>query len=214
MPDFPVDSASKLFKPCAEIENFRRRDDGQLIAPLICRQAHDASQDDSGIRRGVRGLAAGIDHFLRVFQKLWNIDTHHGTGHHAEIGKGGVASANARHAHEDFAEFIPLGDALHLRTRIGDGDEPVADFFFADFRFHAVEKVLLVDVWFQSASGFAGDDADRAVEVYFFFDGFNLGGIGGIQDVELGVARDFAERHSKNFGTQAGAAHSQQQACR
>ena len=71
-----------------------------------------------------------------------------------------------------------LGDALHLRSGVRDSDEPVANLFFAHFRFHSIEKVLLVNVRFERASRFARDDADRAIEVYFFFDGFDLCGIG------------------------------------
>ena len=45
----------------------------------------------------------------------------------------------------------------------------------------------------------------------FAFDGFDLRGIGGVQNVQFRVACDFAERHAQNFRTQAGAAHAQQQ---
>ena len=148
---------------------------------------------------------------MRVFQKLGDVDAHHGGRHHAEIGKRRVASADAWNAHEDLSELVSLGDALHFRAGIGDGDEAVADFFFADLGFHAIEKILLVDVGFERAARFAGNDADRAAEVHALFEGFNLRGIRGIQDVKVRIARGLAEGHAKDFGTEAGAAHAEQQ---
>src|SRR5260370_6680601 len=66
-------------------------------------------------------------------------------GNLAEVRKGGVAAANARHAVEDVAEFIGCGDLLHFGAGIGDGDEAVAGFLRADLLLDLLEKVLLVD---------------------------------------------------------------------
>ena len=53
-------------------------------------------------------------------------------GHHAKVGEGRVASAYAGNAEEDFAELITLRHLLHLGAGIGDGDEMLSGFVFAD----------------------------------------------------------------------------------
>ena len=70
---------------------------------------------------------------------------------------------------KNFAEFIALGDCLHFRAGIGDGDEAIADFRLAHFFFYALEEILLVDVGLEGAAGFTGDDANGAGEIDFGF---------------------------------------------
>ena len=164
-----------------------------------------------GLASAGESSAAGLDHFRGVGEEFGNVDAHDGGGNHAEIGERGVAAADAGDARKNFAKFVALGDFLHFRAGIGDGDEAIADFRVAHFFFYALEEILLVDVGLEGAAGFAGDDADGAGEIDFAFDGFDLRGIGGIEDVQLRVAVDFSKRHAQNFRTQAGAAHAEQQ---
>ena len=67
----------------------------------------------------------------------------HRGGHHAEIRKRGITSADAGQAEEDVAEVIGFGDLLHLRAGIGDGDETVAGFVCADVCFTRSKKYCL-----------------------------------------------------------------------
>src|SRR6266436_3099578 len=87
----------------------------------------------------------------------------------------------------------------------------IANFFFAHLGFHALEKVLLVNVGLERAARFAGNDADGALEDHFRFDGFDLRRVGGIENVQLGKTLDLPECHAQNFGTEAGTAHAQQE---
>ena len=86
--------------------------------------------------------------------------------------------------------------------------------FSPTFGSYAIEKILLVDVGFERAAGFAGDDADGAAEVDVLFEGFDLRGIGGIEHVQFRIASDFAEGQAQDLRTKAGAAHSKQAAHR
>ena len=51
---------------------------------------------------------------------------------HAEIRERGIAAADAGHAEENVAEVVALRHFLHLRTRIGDGDEAACRLLHAD----------------------------------------------------------------------------------
>ncbi len=126
------------------------------------------------------------------------------------MGKRGVAAADARDAEEDAAEFVVLRDLLQFGARISDGDEAIADFSGADLGSDALEEILLEDVGFEGAAGFARDDAERLAEVEYLFDGLDLHGVGGIEDVQFGEPGDFAKGHAQDFGAKAGAAHAKQ----
>ena len=51
------------------------------------------------------------------------VEPHRRGRHHAEIRQHGVAAADRRVAVEDVAEVVALGDLLHVRAGVGDGDE-------------------------------------------------------------------------------------------
>ncbi len=53
---------------------------------------------------------------------------------------------------KDVAELISLCDLLKRRSRIGNGNELIASFAFANYLLHAFEKVLLENVWLESAA--------------------------------------------------------------
>ncbi len=108
-------------------------------------------------------------------------------------------------------ELVGFRDLLHFGAGIGDGHEAVAGFLRTNLLPDLLEKILLVDVWFERAPGFAGDDADRAFEIDLGLDGFDLRGVSGIQHVQRGETLDLAKSHAQNFRAEAGPAHAQQQ---
>src|SRR5215813_14764913 len=147
---------------------------------------------------------------MRGLEEFGNVQPHHGSRNHTEIRKGGVAAADARDAGENLPEFIVLGHLLHFRTGIGYGDEMATDFTCANFRFDAFEKVLLEDIWLERATGFARNDAKRLLQVELFLDGFDLRGIGRIEDVHFRKTRNLPERHAENFRAETRTAHAKQ----
>src|SRR4029077_1632033 len=161
----------------------------------------------------VRGdsSAAGLHHFLSVLEEFRDVEAHDRRGNHPEIGQRGIASANAGHAEENVPELVGFGDLLHFGAGIGNSDEAVAGFLRTNLLLDLLEKILLVDIGLKRAPGFAGDDANRALEIDSGLDGFDLRGVRGIQHVQRGKALDLPESHAQNFRAKAGAAHAQQQ---
>jgi hypothetical protein len=51
---------------------------------------------------------------------------------------------------------------LHLRTWIGNRNETIPCFLFTDDFLDPCEEILFVNVGFERAAGFAGDDEQRA----------------------------------------------------
>ena len=102
---------------------------------------------------------------LRALQKFLDIESHQRRGHHAEVRKRRIASADAGQPEEDVAEVVALGDLLHLRAGIGDGDEAAAGFVRADSLLHALKEILLEDVGLERAARFAGNDEQRLRQI-------------------------------------------------
>src|SRR5438270_2967146 len=99
-------------------------------------------------------------------------------------------------------EVVVFGYLLHLRAGIGDGDEPAAGFICSHRLLNTLKEVLLKDVWFEGASGFAGNNKQRRGEINFLFERSDLGGIGGIENVQARKSINVPERHGQNFGTE------------
>ena len=76
---------------------------------------------------------------------------------------------------------------------------------------HALEEVLLVDVGFERAAGFAGNDKERFGEVDLFFDAPDLRRIGRVEYVQAREAGRLREGQRQHFRTKAGSAHAEQQ---
>src|SRR5579862_973834 len=209
--DFSRGFGNELLEPGAEIEDAGRSDDGDFVAAVIGGDAENGAKKDAGVFVRCSARAAGFGHFQRALEEFGEVHTHSGSGDHTEIGESRVAAADAGYAGEDFPEMVGFGDLLHFGTGVGDGNEAAANEFFADGLFYACKKVLFEDIGFQRAAGFAGNDTEGFLEVELFLQRFNLNGIGGIQNVQFGEARDFAESHAQNFGAEAGAAHAEQE---
>ena len=76
---------------------------------------------------------------------------------------------------------------------------------------HALEEILLVDVGFECAAGFAGNDKERFGEVNLFFDASDLRRIGRVEYVQAREARGLRIGQREHFRTKAGSAHAKQQ---
>ena len=91
---------------------------------------------------------------------------------------------------------IGLRHLLHLRPRIGDRDEVAAHFHCTENLLRALKEVLFEDVRFESATRLAGYDKQRFRYVNLMFKRFYLGGIGGVEHMQIGKVGDPAERHA------------------
>src|SRR5260370_1766012 len=99
---------------------------------------------------------------------------------------------------------------LHLRTRLGTRNEAMPGFFFSDDCLDPCEEILFVNVGFEGAAGFAGDDEQRALQVDLGFNGFDLRGISGVEDMQLGKSFDLAEGNPQDFRAKARTSHAEQ----
>ena len=125
----------------------RRRDDRHFVAAELARgDAEDRAEHDAGVLLDGHRRHAGTHHLLGPVQELGHVHAHDGGRNQAEVGEHRVAAADVRPAEKDLPKTVALGDLLHLRARIGDGDEPAARFLRADELLDAVEEVLLEDV--------------------------------------------------------------------
>src|ERR1019366_4235123 len=106
----------------------------------------------------------------------------------AEVRERGIASADGWQSIKDVAEAVALGDQLHLRAGICDRDKAAARLVFIFIRahglLHALEEILLVDVRFKRAAGFAGDDEERLGEINLLLDALDLRRIGRVEYVQ------------------------------
>ncbi len=99
---------------------------------------------------------------------------------------------------------------MHFRARVGDGDEAAAGFVGANSLLHALEEILLIDVGFERAAGFAGNDEEGLGEIDFLFDGADLCRVGGIENVQAREARSLREGELRAPRAKAGTAHAEQ----
>jgi len=56
----------------------------------------------------------------------------------------------------------------------------------------------------------AGHDEERVLQIDLCFGGFDLRGIGGVEDVQLGKSFDLAEREPQDFRAKARTSHAEQ----
>ena len=174
----------QLFQPGAEAVDPGRRDDRHLVAPeLRPGDAQDRAQHDAGVLLDRHARHAGVHHRARSVQELGHVDAHRRRRHQTEVRQHRVAPADVRPAEEDPPKMVRLRDVLHLRVRIGDGDETVAGLFVPDRLNDALVEVLLEDVGLQRRARLAGDDEQRPLDVDGVLRGLDLRRVGRVQDV-------------------------------
>ncbi len=168
------------------------------------------SQHRSGIFFHRHALSASAYHLRRAIEELLRIQSHHSGGHHAEIRKRRVASPDRRTAIENGAEAIGLGPLLHLRSGIGNGDEAAARLIGAHSLFGSLEEVLLEDVGFESAAGFARHQEQRPCDIDARLEVPDLRRVGRVEHMQLWVAGVGTESLGKYLGPEARATHAEQ----
>src|SRR6266480_4086294 len=94
---------------------------------------------------------------------------------------------------ENVSEVICFCYLLQLRSGIRDSDEMAASFIRAYSLLYALKEVLFENIWFQRTSRFAGYDEQRIRKIHFLLECLDLRGIGGIKNVQFGIARNRAE---------------------
>ncbi len=204
----------QLFEPRAEADDARRGDQRELVASLRRGDAEQRAEREAGILITLDAGAARRGHARGAREERVDVEADHRRGHESERRQRGIASADRRLAEEDVTEAVAFRDLLHLRAGIGDRDEVLSGVGRADRADHAFEEILLEDVRFERAAGFAGDDDERAGEVDAGFDGAHLRGHGGIEHVQLGESWLLAERGGEHFRSEARAAHAEQERVR
>src|SRR5579863_8291126 len=203
--------SEKLFEPRADIGDAGRGEDGDLVAASLCQRSHDGAQNHAGVLvRGDNG-GARVNHFFHAVEELQHVHALDGGGNHSEIRERRVAAADAREPVKNVAEAIVLGDLLHLRAGIGDGDESLPHFVGANLLLHAIVEVLFEDVRLERAAGLARNDANRAGQIHFAFDFADLRRIGGVENNHLRVTLDRTVRELHHLDAQARTAHAKQQ---
>ena len=89
---------------------------------------------------------------------------------------------------KDMTEAARLGHLLHVRARIGDGDEVFPGLCRADNLLHALEEILLEDVRLERAAGLARHDKNCFREIEFRLKRLDLRRVGGIEHENFRIA--------------------------
>ena len=163
---FPVDGdesladlaggfGQQLLQPGPQIRDTGRRDDGDLVAAVFPGHSQHNAEHHSGILFHRNCGPAGIHHFFRCVEEFGKVHAHDGGRHHAEIRQCRITSADAGESEEDAPELVAFGHLLHVRLRIGDGDESPGSLLLTDRFLHAFKEILFEDVRFERAARFA-----------------------------------------------------------
>jgi len=209
--DFSRGFGDQLFQPCAKIENSRGSQNGEFVATVIRRHAQDHSENRAGVHvRSVPGPHAFTISWRR-FQEFGEVQAHAGAGHDAEIRECGVAPSDAGNACENVAEMIGFCDLLHLRAGSVTAMKWLPTFSGPTLTLIRSKKYCLKMLGSSVLPRFAGHDAQRPAQIQLPLQRFDLAGVGGIQHMQFREAGNFPEGQAQPLGTQAGAAHAQQQ---
>src|ERR1019366_5595014 len=130
LPQLAGGFGDQLLHPGAEVVDFRRREDGDLVAAGVGGGAEDEAELHSGILG--RRLLGGGDGLGCLGEEPGGFEAGDGGGNNAEVGQRGVAAADLRVTVKDGTESVGLGDLLHFGAGIGDGEEVAARFFSSD----------------------------------------------------------------------------------
>ena len=184
-----------------------------LSRPRFPSDAQDRAQHRARIVLRRRG-PAGARHPVRGAEQPGDVESHDGRRSHAEVGERGIAAPDRREPEQDVPESVRPRRLLELRARIGDRDEVAARLAGADRVRDPLEEVLLEDVRLERRAGLRRHDEHGPAKVNLRLGGPDLGGIGRVQDGELRPSGERPEGHAEDLGTEARAAHAEQQGVR
>ena len=193
-----------MLGPVPERRHLRRGDQRHLVAPLHRQPSHHRAQPNAWVLLDGDRVGAGILHLDRSLEQLHDVDAHERAWHQPEVGQRRVAAADVRWVGEYPAEAVVLRQRLERRARIGDGRELLA-----------VPLCLLVEVRevrerLGRLARLGGDDEKRCRELDLRAHTEDRRGIGRVEDVQLRVSFDGAERVAQHVGTQARSTHAEQ----
>ena len=122
----------QLLGPGAEIRNFRRREQRDLVAAGPPGDGERDTELDGGICFRRHSRPARPCHHLGGAEQESHVDPGGRGGHQAERREHRIAAADAGIAQEDAAEPLGPGGLLQRRARIGNGDEAAAGLLLAE----------------------------------------------------------------------------------
>ena len=124
LPSFAGAFRDQLLHPVAEGAECRRKEERSLCrGRRFAASARIAPSDRPGFSLALRQAGSRVHHALRSLQECADVNARQRGGNHAEIGQGGVSSADIRRSRENPAEFLFASQLLRGRPRIRDGDE-------------------------------------------------------------------------------------------
>src|SRR5262249_47514855 len=122
-----------------------------------------------------------------------------------------VTSADARETCKDVAELVAFCDPLHLRSRVGYGDEATARFVWTDGLLHALEEVSFEDVRLERAARFALNNEQSFAKIHLLSESLDLRAIRRTEHMQLRIPINFAIGHPQHFGAKARTSHAEKQ---
>src|SRR5688572_23991184 len=121
-------------------------------------RAEEQTKQRAGIVVWIIVFAYGC-HRGRTIQYPFDIESHRGRGSHTECGQCRKSATDRWLAIEDVTKAVFTRHLLHLRPRIGNGDELFSR-IVSDLR-DAVKEILLETIRLKRRAGFARDDEKR-----------------------------------------------------
>ncbi len=170
--------------------------------------AYRGSETQSRILGDGHIRTTGRRHGARAVEQPLKVDAEEGGGHKPEEAESRIPATDVARVHKDGA-IPPLQRlALERRALIGDGHEVGARVLAAP-RLEALEEVGLEARRLGRASGLAGHEKERAVEVESRLQGEDCGRVGRVEHVQIEEPLGDAEDIAEHLGREARAAHAE-----
>ena len=185
----------QLLEPGAEVEDLRRRHDGELVAARLRGEPQDQAEHHAGVVDAGPGGGTTAAMASASVDEAAQVDAHHRRRHQAErataprsVRRSAGCPRNTR------AEPVRLGHLLHLRAGVGDGDEVLPG---AVARRRACvtrsKKYCLKTFGSSVLPDLLATMTSVCVEVDPRLQAGHLRGVGGVEHVQVGRAVDVAE---------------------
>src|SRR5262249_19760870 len=100
-------------------------------------------------------------------------------------------------------KMICIGDLLHLRAGIGDGNKAAAGFLCSHSLLYTLEEILFEDVRLERGTRLAGNNDNGLGEVKPVFECFDLCRVGRIEDEQTRETIKPAKGRSQHFRSEA-----------